>query len=154
MSRSGSAFTSANTETWSYNAKGEVVSADHSSNDAFDRAYQFDSIGNRIQAADGLDLAAPSAISYATNSLNQYSTVGATARSFDDDGNLIDDGTKQYLWDAENRLLSVKQGATTLAEFEYDYQSRRISKTANGSNVTFVYDAWNPIAEYLSLIHI
>jgi hypothetical protein len=30
------------------------------------------------------------------------------------------DGTKPYQWDAENRLVAVLQGATTLASFVYD----------------------------------
>ena len=106
------AFASANTETSNYNAVGEVVAADHSSNNAFDRSFDFDSIGNRKKSANSLTL--PATDNYTSNALNQYSAVGVVARSFDDDGNLSDDGTKQFEWDAENRLISVKEGAVTV----------------------------------------
>ncbi|WP_129589686.1 RHS repeat domain-containing protein [Rubritalea profundi] len=146
VSRSGTAFTSANTETWNYNAVGETVSADHSTNNAFDRSYLFDGIGNRKKSADSLTL--PATDNYTSNALNQYPAVGAVARSFDDDGNLTNDGTKQFEWDAENRLIAVKQGAVTVAEYDYDYQSRRITKDVAGVVTNFVYDGWNPIAEF------
>jgi RHS repeat-associated protein len=146
VNRSGSAFTSANTETWNYNAKGEVETADHSTNNAFDRSFQFDGIGNRKKSADSLTL--PATDNYSSNALNQYSAVGVVARTFDDDGSLINDGTKQFEWDAENRLIAVKQGTVTVAEYAYDYQSRRITKAVGSSVTNFVYDGWNPIAEF------
>ena len=150
MSRLGSAFASAfasaNTETWNYNAKGEVVAADHSSNNAFDRSFQFDSIGNRKKSADSLTL--PASDNYTSNALNQYSAVGVVARTFDDDGNLLDNGTKQFVWDAENRLIEVKNTGGTVATYAYDYQARRISKTIGSTITSFVYDGWNPIAEF------
>lgn len=96
-------FASANTETWNYNAKGETVRSDHSTNNAFDRSFEFDGIGNRKKSADSLTL--PATDNYTSNALNQYSAVGVAARIHDEDGNLTDDGTKQFVWDAENRLI-------------------------------------------------
>ena len=52
------------------------------------------------------------------------------------------------MWDAENRLIAIKQGATTIAEYAYDAYSRRITKTVGSIETNFVYDFWNPIAEY------
>jgi len=140
------AFASANTETWNYNAKGEVVTANHSTKNTFDRAYEFDGIGNRKKSADSLTL--PATDNYTANALNQYGSIYGNTRSFDDDGNLTDDGVKQYEWDAENRLIAIKQGATTVAEYAYDYNSRRITKTVGSTETNFVYDGWNPIAEF------
>ncbi|MFC4991952.1 RHS repeat domain-containing protein [Rubritalea tangerina] len=148
VARSGSAFTSAHTESWNYNAKGEVVTADHSTNNAFDRAYEFDGIGNRKKSADSLTL--PATDNYTSNALNQLTAVGNTARVHDADGNLLDDGTKLYVWDAEDRLIEIKDKATdnTVAIYEYDVYSRRITKTVGSTVTNFVYDGWNPIAEY------
>jgi RHS repeat-associated protein len=148
VSRSGSAFASANTETWNYNAKGEVETADHSTNNAFDRSFQFDGIGNRKKSANSLTL--PATDNYTSNALNQYSAVGVAARVHDQDGNLTDDGTKLFIWDAENRLIEVqnKIDSSTVATYAYDYQSRRISKTIGSAITSFVYNGWNPIAEF------
>ena len=146
ISRSGTAFASANTETWNYNAVGETVSADHSTNNAFDRSFLFDGIGNRKKSADSLTL--PATDNYTSNALNQYSAVGVAARAFDDDGNLTDDGTKQFVWDGENRLIEVKNAGGTIATYAYDYQSRRITKTVGSTITNFVYNGWNQIAEF------
>ena len=57
---------------------------------------------------------------------------------YDDNGNLTSDGTKTYEWDAENRLVAVKQGGNTIASFVYDADGRRASsKTAGGVTHTF-----------------
>ena len=38
---------------------------------------------------------------------------------------MTSDGTKTYVWDAENRLVSVSQGGTMLASFTYNKDSIR-----------------------------
>jgi len=60
--------------------------------------------------------------------------------TYDPNGNMTGDGTKTYEWDAENRLLTVKQGAATLASLTYDGEGRRATKTAAGVTTSFVYD--------------
>ena len=52
-------------------------------------------------------------------------------------------------WDAENRLVKVvmpNSGPTIT--YDYDYLGRRISRTVSGSTTRWVYDGWNPVAEY------
>jgi RHS repeat-associated protein len=55
-----------------------------------------------------------------------------------------------FVWDGENRLIEIKDaaGATTLASYTYDSQSRRIARTVGGTTLATIYDGWNPIAEY------
>ena len=75
--------------------------------------------------------------------------------TYDDDGNLTQDGRWDYTWDAENRLVKLvsKSGAPSGSEksvdFTYDGKSRRISKTVSNwvsgawqleSTNRFVYD--------------
>ncbi len=81
--------------------------------------------------------------------------------AYDADGNLTNDGRWAYLWDAENRLLSmissnVVDAAKKKLEFNYDYMARRIEKkVSNWSGGTwqlsydnrFMYDGWNLLAE-------
>jgi RHS repeat-associated protein len=66
------------------------------------------------------------------------------------DGTTCTNGTTTYDWDAENRLVAVKQGGATLASFVYDGKGRRVQKTANGVTHTYVYDRENIIEERLS----
>ena len=155
LATSGSAFPNVPSWLWGYDSLGQVISADSSVN-ANDRAFQYDTIGNRLKSADSLTL--PTTNNYAPNALNQYTAIGAFTPTYDFDGNQIDAqvlplGSSSlascvYSWDAENRLISTTVSGVTTT-YQYDSQSRRISKSTNGVNVTFVYDGWNPIAEYV-----
>jgi RHS repeat-associated protein len=57
-----------------------------------------------------------------------------------------------YHWDAENRLIAVKDtNNVDIVSYTYDSQSRRVART-QGSNITlYIYDAWNCLAEYTLL---
>jgi RHS repeat-associated protein len=81
--------------------------------------------------------------------------------TYDADGNLLSDGRWNYVWDGENRLLSMTSlsgapaGSQLQLLFTYDYQGRRIQKlvsTNNGSSYIgeytnkYAYDGWNCLA--------
>ena len=113
-----------------------------------------------------LSLAASSSLGGSTT---RYSYLAATPESYtyDADGNLTDDGRWHYIWDAENRLVSMETSLATsvlstgvprqFIQFQYDYLGRRVRKTVanwNGSAYVaaldrkFIYNGWNLIAEY------
>ncbi|MEJ1974200.1 MAG: RHS repeat-associated core domain-containing protein [Lacunisphaera sp.] len=96
------------------------------------------------------------------------------AFTYDDDGNLTQDGVWDYQYDAENRLVAMQNrseaiGAGMIAgadarrlEFKYDYKNRRVRKTVHGgwngstyattlSDTKFLYDGANLIAEFDAL---
>ena len=58
--------------------------------------------------------------------------------------------TSTYAWDAEDRLIKVTKSDGTIIEYAYDYQSRLIEKSvpSRSETTTWIYDGWNPIAEY------
>lgn len=70
--------------------------------------------------------------------------------SHDGNGNLISDGVSSYDWDAENRLVAIRHGSTTVATFAYDYTGRRVRKTVAGVTHTFVYDGGNLLEERIA----
>ncbi len=77
--------------------------------------------------------------SYATNGLNEYSTVGGTSYSYDGRGNLTSTGSTSYTYDVENRLLSGGGSALT-----YDPLGRLYSTPTT----TFIYDGDRIVEEY------
>ncbi|RYD30756.1 MAG: hypothetical protein EOP85_23475, partial [Verrucomicrobiaceae bacterium] len=96
---------------------------------------------------------------------NRWVPKATTAPLYDADGNLTNDGRWDYVWDGENRLLSMTTLATGLPsgmprkklEFAYDWMSRRIAKKVSnwgGSAWTvaeerrFIYDGWNLVGEF------
>lgn len=103
--------------------------------------FNYDAVGNRDTVVSG------STTTYSTNSLNQYTQVGAASYTNDDNGSLTNDGTFIYGYDFENRITSATKAGTT-ATYKYDPLGRRIDKTVNGTSTTFFYDGDQVIAEY------
>jgi RHS repeat-associated protein len=66
------------------------------------------------------------------------------------DGTTCTNGSTIYEWDAENRLVNVKQGSTTLASFAYDGKGKRVQKVAGGITSSYIYDEQNLVQERLS----
>ena len=79
------------------------------------------------------------------------------AFTYDNDGNMLTDGTGwNYTWNGENRMIQAEKSDKKL-EFVYDYMGRRISKkvyTGSTGNWTlasekkFVYNGYKQIAEF------
>ncbi|MEK6410972.1 MAG: RHS repeat-associated core domain-containing protein, partial [Acidobacteriota bacterium] len=61
-------------------------------------------------------------------------------------GNVTNDGVHSYSYDAENRLVSVDNGAT--ASYKYDHQNRRVSKAVGTSLTHYVWQGSQVIAEH------
>ena len=146
MSRAGSAFTVPDTISYSYNSRSEVIGAVSNQNSAYNYAYSFDPIGNRLTA----NLAGTS-YNYTTNMLNQYTVVNSKQPTYDDDGNMLTNGGWTYTWNGENRMVQAVNGNTKL-QFVYDYMGRRIEKKVfDGDTVVshnrFVYDDYKQVEE-------
>jgi len=136
-----------------YNNKGEVVNVDHSNN-AFDKSYDFDGIGNRKTSEEnGVET------NYTVNKLNQYTAVGVAAQSYDEDGNTLtkrlpadvgNDATPE--WNGNNRLTKVTFASGKEVSMEYDHMGRRYRKVVEEGGVAsytyWIYDGYNAIAKY------
>ena len=115
MSRAGSAFAIPDSISYSYNSRSEVIGAVSNQNSAYNYAYSFDPIGNRLTA----NLAGTS-YNYTTNMLNQYTVVNSNQPTYDDDGNMLTNGNWTYTWNGENRMIQAVSDNTKL-QFVYDY---------------------------------
>jgi len=104
----------------------------------------------------------PTANNYVVNNLNQYSNIiqgsAGVSPAYDFDCNATSyplpaapASNSTFVWDAENRLISTTVGTSTTT-YQYDTQSRRIARSVGvsptSSSTLYLYDAWNPIAEY------
>ena len=161
VTATGTAVAAGTGWTWGYDDLGQVTSAAHSLDGARNRAFVFDDIGNRKQS--GTAFQPVSTTGYTPNLLNQYSgiqpPVGAPiAPTYDADGNQLT-GHRHPLtgvgmnfeWDGENRLKVVRDGnGVEVARYHYDHIGRRVMKSVagTGAHTAWVYDGWNPVAEY------
>jgi RHS repeat-associated protein len=67
---------------------------------------------------------------------------------YDCNGNLLNDGTRSFTYDAENRLLTAS--APTAVSLAYDPTGRLKSSTASGITTQFLYDGTRLVGEYNS----
>ncbi|WP_088069978.1 DUF6531 domain-containing protein [Gottfriedia luciferensis] len=103
--------------------------------------YVYDNVGNRKQKIVS-GSSTNKTINYEYNSANQLTKVDGQAYTYDNNGNLTNDGKFIYVWDELNNLTMVKKVSdnSEVAKYKYDNQNRRIYKEV-GSNITkFVYD--------------
>ncbi len=109
--------------------------------------YGYDADG-RVTSKNGTlaAIALPAAVSGNTfNADNGMSAFNGTTLIYDNNGNLTNDGTNTYSWDARNHLTAIS-GAVA-ASFTYDAFGRRVSKTIAGTSTQFLYDILNPVQE-------
>jgi RHS repeat-associated protein len=112
--------------------------------------WDYDALGN----FDSVTTDGGSAVTRTHNKQNEITAVsGATSPVFDANGNMTTDETgKQYVYDAWNRLVTVKNsGGTTIASYVYDALSRRVKETASSVTTDLYYSAgWQVIEERVS----
>jgi len=106
--------------------------------------YTYDELGNRTaKNIEDSNHNLISTTSYTYNAANQIYTVnGQQSYHYDEVGNLDDDGSKLYTWDANGRLIEVKNKSTgtTIALYEYDAEGRRVKSTVSGVVTNYHYD--------------
>ena len=73
------------------------------------------------------------------SSANRLTSVDGVPYTWDNNGNLLSDGTRTFQYDYANRLVQVVSGTLT-TEFTYNGNGRRVSKTVNGTETRYTLD--------------
>lgn len=101
--------------------------------------YAYDAAGNRLSVNDD-----GQTTNYVVDEQGRYTLVGAIAREYDADGNLVlertaDDEVTQYVYDAQSKLIRVSgpDGATS---YEYDSLGNRIATVRDGQRTEYLVD--------------
>jgi RHS repeat-associated protein len=117
-----------------------VASASHT------QTFTPDAMGNfSTVTTDG------TAVNRTHNQQNEVTGVGAATLVFDKNGNMTtDEQGRTLVYDAWNRLVAVKNGATTLASYKFDGTGRRIVETAGANTRDLYFDGWNVLEERLN----
>ncbi len=117
------------------------ISYQFGSNTLGSLTYMYDPLGRRTQvggsfARTGLPGAMPSATYDAANELTNWN--GLTL-SYDQNGNLLSDGSNAFTWDARNQVATLNN-----VNLQYDAFGRR---TKNAAGTSFLYDGANAAQE-------
>ena len=126
-------------QSWTLDGLGNWVSNVHTESNTANTENRTHSDFNEIVAVSGTPYAG-----------------GATGTQLlDKDGNMTDDLTKTYKWDALNRLREVRDKGTgnLLGTYFYDCGNRRIQKVVTNSGslngtTAFYYDGWRVMEEH------
>ena len=78
--------------------------------------YTYDNADNLLSVVSG-----KYSTQFSVNNLNQITAANNNLYSYDANGNLLDDGTRSYQWDAENRLIEIKTKAP-VNTFQFKYR--------------------------------
>lgn len=124
------------------NSKNGNIDAVATNNDPANYNYTYDSM-NRLKSET---------IEFTQNDSNTltksyfYDSKGNIIGTLNIDENQISDVANTYEYDARNRLIRVKNpDGTTLAEYTYNGNNLRQSKTVNGVTTNYVYDGSNVV---------
>ncbi|MGH9821766.1 MAG: RHS repeat domain-containing protein, partial [Blastocatellia bacterium] len=153
------------TLTYGYDSLNRLTQANYGGSSVVN--YGYDAVGNRLTESGTDPSGANVNKTYSYDGLNRLSTMtdavhaaNSLTFSFDLNGNLSSqkDGsgnTRQYTYDALNQMSSASQvtsgsggGTTQLGSYDYDFQGRRLSKTASGATTSYVYSGINPVNEF------
>ncbi len=110
--------------------------------------YEYDADGRQVKTGGSFARTnLPDVVSSATyNAANQQTAFGGQTLTYDANGNLLNDGTNTYTWDARNQLATVS-GPGLSASFQYDGLGRRTAKTVNGQTTNYLFDDENLVQE-------
>lgn len=99
-------------------------------------SYSYDGVGNRVTITKEM-VNSQSVDSYDTNEVNEYTDVNGQAISYDDNGNLLNDGVRRFSYDYKNRLVEVRDDATgnLISRYSYYSDNRRSQKELFTSSV-------------------
>ena len=127
---------------YSYDAMNRLTQAG-AVNGSWSIAWTLDAWGNRTaQTPGGL------ATSLVGSQTLGYSNNRNTLFSYDNAGNVTNDGLHTYLYDAEGQITSVDGGAVT---FGYDTEGRRVKKTASSQTTYYFYGRTGLLSEFTTV---
>ena len=85
---------------------------------------------------------------YSANALNQYYNIGGIEQKHDKNGNLIQDGSMSFIFNALGQMTEAKSGGMIVGKYEYDPLGRRKAKTAGGLKTEYLWSGNQVMAEY------
>lgn len=98
--------------------------------------YTYDATDNRLTRVEGSTVTTT-----VPSGSNKISAVGSDSYTYDNAGNITDDDTYEYTWDAANRLEEIELSGTStnVGSYTYNTFSQRATKTVSSVTTHYVY---------------
>jgi RHS repeat-associated protein/uncharacterized repeat protein (TIGR01451 family) len=107
--------------------------------------YTYDGAGNRLSQLENGQLLN----NYLYDQANRLVQVDGQPLTYDDNGNLLDDGTFNYTYDSANRLTHVQAGGSTV-DYAYNGDNVRVAQIVDGLRTDYVQDVAQPLPQLLT----
>ena len=135
--------------SYTYDDAGQVMAiVSKRNNGTFigDLQYEYDAAGHRTSVGGSLArLTVPSSdvmdAMYDVN--NRLLMWAGRPYAYDDNGNMVNNGTNEFRWDDRDRLTSIRSTGSQIANFQYDIFGRRVAATIGSVTTGFLYDGPN-----------
>ncbi len=127
------------TITYVYDPLYRLMEANYSDGRYFH--YTYDSVGNRLSEVKCaiLPCTTPVTNTYEYDAANRLIEVNEQEYTWDDNGNLLDDGPNTYTYDAANRLTAFTDGTHT-STYTYSGLGDRLSQTVDSVTTDYALD--------------
>ncbi|MBX3038550.1 MAG: hypothetical protein KF758_16690 [Anaerolineales bacterium] len=89
---------------YSYDSLYRLTDANYSNGDW--HQYGYDAVGNRLNTTQGVDEVLAD-FDYVYDDANRLIEMEEVEYTWDDNGNLLDDGVSEYAYDSANRLIAI-----------------------------------------------
>jgi RHS repeat-associated protein len=129
-----------------YDPLNRLTEANYSNNDYYHYAY--DAVGNRL-TQDTFLSGLLTNTTYVYDDANRLTGVNGVTYTWDNNGNLLNDGVNTYAYDSANRLKAVSN-QSTVTSYAYNGLNDRLRETVNGDTTTFTMDLNTGLTQALS----
>jgi YD repeat-containing protein len=120
--------------TYAYDPLNRLTNAIYSSGPAF--TYALDAAGNRLAQTAQLS-GTLETTTYLYDPANRLSSVDGVIYTWDNNGNLLWDGTYTYAYSSANRLISASGGQLPAVNYTYSGLGDRVRQTSGGVTTNY-----------------
>ncbi len=132
--------------TYTYDGLYRLTRAAHSTGESFEYAY--DAVGNRTAYTRTSGSSAVTQYTY--DAANRLTAVNGQAYTWDNNGNPLNDGSKDYVYDQANRLTNVNANGLAWSA-TYNGDGARLKQTSNGAVTTYTLDLNAGLVQVLTM---
>ncbi len=133
------------TITYTYDPLYRLIQANYSTGEVFE--YTYNKLGNRMRYTQ--TITTPVVTVYIYDAANRLTSVNGQTYTWDNNGNLLSDGSKNYTYDAANRLTGITAAGLTWSA-AYNGDGARIKQTINGVGIFYTLDLAAPLVTVLA----
>jgi RHS repeat-associated protein len=131
---------------YSYDSLYRLTDANYSTGDYY--SYTYDAVGNRLSEDKVVFGLSPIETDYTYDDANRLTEMNSVPYSWDDNGNLLDDGVNEYTYDSANRMTGMTNGENAYT-FAYNGFGDRLQQTVNEQTTNYTLDLNSGLTQVL-----